>query len=327
MNRFDYLAPESLEAALAEVSCREGLTLLAGGTAITPLLKCGARKPFCLLDLGRIQDLKRVATGEDGLYLGSMVPLVEVVENPVIRQHLPALSESARRVASPQIRNQGTVGGNLLQERRCHYFNQSESWRGNISPCLQLGGDVCHQVPSSKTCRAIYYSDLAPVLLAFDAVAEILDQNGARNLSLQELIHDHVAGEKGKFILKGILIPPFPPGTWGKFLKAGVRSAIDFALADVAVRYSPAPAQGKSPLIRIILGAVAPEPFYLEETARQLSILGNSTSRADIFASALKEAEAKIAPIRETAVSASTKKQSLLILRRAMQELLSVLSS
>ena len=327
MNRFDYLSPESLEAAMHELSRREDLALLAGGTALNPLLKCGVKKPSCLLNLGRIQELKRLTPGENGLYLGSMVTLAELIENPTVRQHLPTLAESARWVASPQIRNQGTVGGNLLQEKRCHYFNQSDSWRENVSPCFQLGGRVCHQIPSSKVCRALYYSDLAPVLLAFEAAAEILDEKGLKTVSLQELIHNHVAGVKGKFILKAISIPSLPPGTWGKFLKAGVRSAIDFALADVAVRYSPAGSRDEKPRVCIVVSALSPEPFCLEETGRELSRPGNVPRREKIVELALKEAESKIVPIRETAVSARTKKQSLQILRRAMQELLSVLPS
>ena len=325
--RFDYLSPESLEAAMHELSRRENLALLAGGTALNPLLKCGVKKPSCLLNLGRIQELKKLTLGENGLYLGSMVTLEGLIESPIVRQHIPALAESARWVASPQIRNQGTVGGNLLQEKRCHYFNQSDSWRENVSPCFQLGGAVCHQIPSSKVCRALYYSDLAPVLLAFEAAAEIVDESGPKTISLQDLIHNHVTGVKGKFILKGISIPHFPPGTWGKFLKASVRSAIDFALADVAIRYSPAGPRGENPLVRIVIAALSPEPFYLEETARELSRPGNALPYEKIIESALKEADSKMAPIRETAVSAKTKKQSLQILRRAMQELLSVLPS
>ena len=325
--RFDYLSPESLEAAMHELSRRENLALLAGGTALNPLLKCGVKNPSCLLNLGRIQELKRLTLGENGLYLGSMVTLAGLIESPIVRQHIPALAESARWVASPQIRNQGTVGGNLLQEKRCHYFNQSDSWRENVSPCFQLGGAVCHQIPSSKVCRALYYSDLAPVLLAFEAAAEILDQEGPKTISLQDFIHNHVTGVKGKFILKGISIPHLSPGTWGKFLKASVRSAIDFALADVAIRYSPAGPRGENPLVRIVIAALSPEPFYLEETARELSRSGNALPHERIIESALKEADSKMAPIRETAVSAKTKKQSLQILRRAMQELFSVLPS
>ena len=325
--QFDYFAPETLESAAREFMAGDGVALIAGGTDLIPLLKSGVKKPARLLSLSRIQELKKLNARGDGLFIGSMITLAELIENPIVRKHIPALIESARGVASPQIRNQGTVGGNLLQEKRCHYFNQTESWRENISPCFQLGGGVCHQIPSSKVCRAIYYSDLAPVLLAFDAAAEILDDKGSRTISLQALIHNHVAGVKGEFILKGISIPHFPPGTWGKFLKASVRSAIDFALADVAIRYSPAGSQDERQQIRIIIGALSPEPFSLEDTARELSKPGNSRVREKMVESALKEAESKIAPIRETAVSAKTKKQSLQILRRALQELLLVLPS
>jgi CO/xanthine dehydrogenase FAD-binding subunit len=122
------------------------------------------------------------------------------------------------------------------------------------------------------------------------------------------------------------LIPKPPPGTWGKFLKAGVRSAIDFALADAAVRYSPAGSPDEKPQIRIVVGALSPEPFFLEETAREIAKTGKAVSGEKIIQAALKEAESWISPIRETAVSPGTKMQSLQILRRAMQELSAMMS-
>jgi CO/xanthine dehydrogenase FAD-binding subunit len=327
LNHFEYITPETLEAAAREFLAGEDMTLIAGGTDLIPLLKSRARKPARLLSLQRVRELQGLTMREDGFFIGSMVTLAAVIESPIVGQQIPALTESARVVASPQIRNQGTVGGNLLQERRCHYFNQSESWRANIRACFALGGDICHQIPGSKVCRAIYYSDLAPVLLAFDAAAEILTKSGSKTLSIQEVIHSRTTGKNGKFILKGILIPRLPPGTRGKFLKAAVRSAVDFALADVAVRYSPGGAPAEKPRIRIVLGALSPEPFFLDETARELAKLGSGLLREKVVETALKEAESKISPIRETAVSPGTKKQSLQILRRAMQELFSVLPS
>ncbi len=327
MNRFEYIIPETMESAAREFLAGEDMTLIAGGTDLIPLLKSGARKPARLLSLARVGELREVALRGDGLFIGSMVTLAEVIEHPLVRQRIPALTESARWVASPQIRNQGTLGGNLLQGKRCLYLNQSDSWRENVPPCFQLGGEVCHQIPSSQVCRALYYSDLAPVLLAFDAAAEILDREGPRRISLQDIIHNHVAGVKAKVLLKGISLPLLPPGTWGHFLKAGVRSAIDFALADVAVRYSPAGSHDEKPRIRIVVGALSPEPFLLEETGQELAKPGNGPWREKIVDQALKEAESKIAPIHETAVSAKTKRHSLQILRRAMQELLAVLPS
>jgi len=327
LNHFEYITPETLEAAVREYMAGENMSLIAGGTDLIPLLKSRARKPARLLSLQRVRELQGLTMREDGFFIGSMVTLAELAESPIVLEQIPALGESARLVASPQIRNQGTVGGNLLQERRCHYFNQTESWRTNIPACFTLGGNVCHQIPSSKVCRAIYYSDLAPVLLAYDAAAEILTKSGSKSLSLQELIHSHTTGKNGKFILKGILIPRLPAGTWGGFLKAGVRSAIDFALADVAVRYSPGVPPDEKPQVRIAVGALASEPFLLEETARELAKLAKGLPPEKIVDSALREAESKISPIRETAVSPATKKQSLQILRRGMQDLLSAMPS
>ncbi len=320
MNRFEYLAPESTEAAVGEFFGREDACLLAGGTDLIPLLKSGIRKPSCLLNLGGIRDLKQILMRRDGLFIGSMVTLSELAESPIVQQHIPVLGECARRVAAPQIRNQGTVGGNLLQERRCHYFNQSEAWRKSLAPCFQLGGGVCHQAPSSSVCRALYYSDLAPVLLSFDAAATILGEGGAKTLSIQAIIHEHVAGPRGRFILTGVLIPPFAPQTWAKFWKLSVRSAIDFPLINVALRYSPAvPGTREEPIARIFVGAASPEPFALEETARILSQPEILSSREERVNAALEEATGKMALIRETAVSPQTKRQSLQILRRALE--------
>ena len=139
MNRFDYFSPESLESAAREFMAGENMALIAGGTDLVPLLKSGVKKPARLLNLARVRELKELTLRRDGLFIGSMVTLRELIENSIVRKHLPTLAESARWVASPQIRNQGTVGGNLLQEKRCLYFNQSDSWR-KIPACFALGG-------------------------------------------------------------------------------------------------------------------------------------------------------------------------------------------
>jgi 4-hydroxybenzoyl-CoA reductase beta subunit len=318
--------PEFLDSAVREFMNRENIVLLAGGTDLIPRLKSGVRKPACLLNLGNVQELKKVTNRGDNLFIGSTVTLRELAENPLVHEHVSILTESARWVASPQIRNQGTLGGNLLQEKRCHYFNQSDSWRSNLAPCFQLGGNVCHQVPSSPFCRALYYSDLAPALLALDAYAEIWNEGGLSTISLKDLIHGHVSGKKEKLLLQGVLVPLPLSGTWGKFMKQSVRSAIDFPLANVAIRYSPPVRKGQEdPVIRIFIGAMAPEPFSLDETARDLMKTTDSLRRGDLMEKAVKEAISKVHVVRETAVTVKTKQQSLQILRRALEELFVVL--
>ena len=181
---FFYEAPESLDRAANALMTQDNITLLAGGTDLIPLIKHGVKKPSCLLDLKNISLLKSVTHREGGLLIGSMATLAEIATHPLVNRYCPSLGQSARGVASPQIRNLATVAGNLLQERRCLYFNQSEYWRKSVPACLRLGGDVCHQALKSETCRALYYSDTAPALLAFDAKAELYDRGNAEVDSL-----------------------------------------------------------------------------------------------------------------------------------------------
>ena len=296
---------------------------LAGGTDLIPLIKYGLKKPSCLLDLKKILSLKSITLRKDGLFIGSLVTLSEIAGHPMINKTLPALCRSARSVASPQIRNLATLGGNLLQERRCLYFNQSEYWRKGVSPCLRLGGEVCHQVPRSKRCRALYYSDTAPVLLAYDAQAEIHDQDGFKVVPLRDLIHRPIVDGSEKFLLTGIVIPHPPEGTWGRFIKSGLRAAIDFATINLAIRFSPVSGPKQPvPVLRIFVGALAPEPIGLDETAAYLvSNLSKLPSlKEKMKERALKEMRAKSALIRETGISLKSKKNAFYIVSGAIGE-------
>lgn len=237
-NNFNYLAPDSLELVTTYLKSREDISILAGGTDLIPLIKYGVKKPALLLNLGNIQFLKNIEIREDGIFIGSMITLNELGRNQTINHHFPFVGYSARCVGSPQIRNMGTIGGNILQDRRCIYFNQTEYWRKNIAPCFKVKGGICHQVPSSKMCHAIYYSDLAPIMLAFDTKVELYDGNGVKVVPLKDIIHKHINDSLDRCILTRFFIPYPAPDSWGKFIKYSVRAAIDFSIVNVAVRYS-----------------------------------------------------------------------------------------
>jgi 4-hydroxybenzoyl-CoA reductase subunit beta len=325
-----YEAPGSLDRAVQALMTRDSVTLLAGGTDLISLMKQGLKKPSCLLDLKNIPSLKSITRRDKKLLIGSMVTLTELADHPLVNRVCPALAQSARSVASPQIRNVATVAGNLLQERRCLYFNQSEYWRRGVPACLKLGGEVCHQAPQSGTCRALYYSDTAPTLLAFDARVECYDRGRAEVVPLQEMIHRHVTGGNEKLLLTGILIPILPEGTWGRFFKYGVRAAIDFATINAAFRFSPAfPGGQPSPKVKIFVGAVAPEPVELNETAEFLvaHFSKRSSLQGEIEERARKEVSAKSALIRETAVSLKSKRNAFDIASEGVRELLSFIAA
>jgi len=125
-------APESLEAAVEIFRSEANAHYLAGGTDLVPLVKYGLLKTATLVDLDRIEALKKIEERPEGLFIGAMIPLTDLTKQRVIKERLSPVACAARRVASPQIRNIGTVGGNIFQERRCLYFNQSDTWRKNI---------------------------------------------------------------------------------------------------------------------------------------------------------------------------------------------------
>jgi 4-hydroxybenzoyl-CoA reductase subunit beta len=325
-----YEAPGSLDHAVQVLMTRDSVTPLAGGTDLVPLMKQGVKKPRCLLDLKNIPSLNTITRRDKDVLIGSMVTLAEIADHPLVKRICPALAQSCRNVASPQVRNVATIAGNLLQERRCLYFNQSEYWRRGVPACFKLGGEVCHQVPQSRTCRALYYSDTAPALLAFDARVECYDRGKAEVVPLQEMIRRHVTDGNDKLLVTGILIPIPPEGTWGRFLKYGVRAAIDFATINVALRFSPGiPGGQSSPKVKIFVGAVAPEPVELNETAEFLvAHFSKRTSlQGEIEEQARKEVSAKSALIRETAVSLKSKRNAVEIASEGVRELLSFLAS
>jgi CO/xanthine dehydrogenase FAD-binding subunit len=327
-NSFRYVAPDSIEAASRYLSTEKNVFFLAGGTDLLPQIKCGLKQPSLLVDLGKIEPLKGAATRGEGLFIGAMETLGDLVRNARVNKSLPLLAHSALRVASPQIRNRATLVGNILQERRCLYFNQSDYWRQSMAPCLKLRGKVCHQIPDSQTCRALYYSDMAPVLLALDAQVEQYDRGTFRLTALQDTIRPHIHGEIEKRLLTGIFVPYPDPGTWARFVKQGVRAAVDFSSLNVAVRVT-SPVNGKGAVVRIFVGASSPEPIELKETADFMiaNLPGLLDLKEEVKERAVKELSAKSVLVRETAISLKAKKSSFYLIANVLEDLFSALYS
>ena len=144
---------------------------VAGGTDIIPRVNQGIEKHEQFVCLEGLPDMRGVSFEADGsVRIGALTKLVEISENEALAQY-GGLREACSRVASPQIRNQATIGGNVLQENRCVYFNQSVSWR-RVDHCFKLGGDRCYQYPKALGCMALFQSDVAPVLISYNAITE-----------------------------------------------------------------------------------------------------------------------------------------------------------
>jgi CO/xanthine dehydrogenase FAD-binding subunit len=296
---FAYFAPESLSTAYELKKENVNSAYIGGGTDYVPLLKYNLKEPDSIISLDKIIELKGVKKEEKGLFIGAMMTLREVYENNLIVELFPSLSQAARKVASPQIRNIGTIGGNVLQDRRCMYFNQSDDWRSNIDRCYKTGGQICHQVPKSEVCRALYYSDIAPVLMSLDAEAEVFDGK-LKRIPISEIIEEHINMNgylnAHDYILIGFHIPYLLGSSWLKFEKYSLRDSLNFSIMNTGVRFSQ---NEDNPVIKIIVGAVSPMPIEL-------------TNTQDMIIDKFDDLKAFTDEIGEVALSELTKKSQLI---------------
>ena len=270
---FRYLAPRTMEQA-TQLLAQEGeqAMLVAGGTDLYPNMKRRQFTPPVLIGLRGLAELKRVSgSPEQGMRLGAGVTLTTLAEHPAVLEHYPALATAAASVSTPQLRNMGTIGGNLLLDTRCNYYNQTQFWRHSIGFCMKKDGDVCLVAPGSPRCWAISSADTAPVLVSLDAQARLVSVRGERVLPVRELFRDDGMNPYTREmdeILCEIILPP--AGGWRSvYLKLRRRGSFDFPILGIAVALRFA-ADGVVAGARITLGAVASHPVEATEAAKLL---------------------------------------------------------
>jgi 4-hydroxybenzoyl-CoA reductase beta subunit len=281
---FDYREPTTLEEVFSIIAENGGgARLLAGGTDIIPLMKYGLELPSTIVTLRSVADLKGIIYGEDEIFVGAMTPLADLLSAPVIKDGLAALHEAAKAVAAPPIWNVATVGGNLCQNNRCLYYNQSKAWRLERPPCLKAGGKVCHAVPKGKKCFSVYSGDLAPALIALESNVIIKGKDQKRTIPLKEIFTGNGLapfGLKRDEVVAGIVVPMPAKRSGSSYVKMRVRAALDYPLLSVAASVT-LDEQGKFENVHLVLGAVGPRPVVVE--ADRL-FAGNSIDAVDFAA-------------------------------------------
>jgi xanthine dehydrogenase YagS FAD-binding subunit len=264
---FELLAPASIEQAI-EWANKYGkdAALLAGGCDLLDKLKNQWFAPRYVINLKSIAELKRIEPASSSLKLGTLTTLGEIERNAKLKQIAPAIVKAASRVATPQIRNLGTVGGNLLQDSRCPYYRGP--WE-----CYRAGGIVCDAVRGINTehalfggdrCYTVTPSDLAPVMVALDAIAKVQGTRGLYETHFADMfllpkddirhMHKLLPDE----ILTEIEIP-LPSNQRSTFIKYAARNAWDFAQASLAVAFTVEGSTIRN--VRLVFGAVAPTPW------------------------------------------------------------------
>ncbi len=323
--KFQFIAPRSVKEASSLLKEHgEKAAAIAGGSDLLVNLKNRLKSPEYLIDLKAIPRIDQVTFSKaEGLTIGAMATLRDLIENPTVRDNYPMLVQAAEAVGTPQLQYMGTVAGNLCLDNRCYYYNQSPLWHAGRDACWKLDGKVCYVVKGSKTCWATYCGDTAPALLALGAKIKVSDPVRARTMSLQELYSGD--GKKpntlkaGQFITE-ITVPPPAPRSGGAYMKLRRRQAIDFPLLGVAVAIQ---LDGKGDTCQeasIALTAAERQPIVIEEASK---LKGKSISDGAL-AEVLEAAHNKAHPVDNLlGLPPSYRKQMVKIyLGRAIQQAL-----
>src|SRR6266545_5374119 len=270
---FTYLAPVSAADAVKLMADHgRDAMLVAGGTDLYPNMKRRQFEPKVLVGLRGIKALVGVrGTAEAGLTIGSGTTLTATSQHGEIARAYPALATAAGLVSSPQLRNMGTIGGNVCVDTRCNYYNQSHQWRKAVGFCMKKDGDICLVAPSSRRCWAVSSSDTAPVLWSLGATVRLCGPAGERTIPIASLYRDdgiEYLSRRPDEVLTEIELPPID-GIRCEYLKLRRRGSFDFPVLGVAVAL-----RMEGDVVRdgrIVLGAVASQPREAPAAAAMLS--------------------------------------------------------
>lgn len=270
---FRILRPRKLAEGIELLDRHRGeIQVIAGGTDLLPSLKQKLFAPRYLLDIKSLGGLGYIRNGS-GLEIGALATVASIAASPELRRKFPVLAEAAQTIASPVLRNMGTLGGNLCLDTRCLWYNQSQFWRQSCGFCLKKDGSVCHVAPGGQHCWAVYSGDTAPALLALGAEIEIASPRGTRRLPLQQFYTgDGMARMKlaQDEILTRVFVPQASQGMRGVYLKFRLRGSIDYPLAGVAVALMLAP-DGTCERGRLAITALNPAPLVVSGSEEALS--------------------------------------------------------
>jgi 4-hydroxybenzoyl-CoA reductase subunit beta len=229
-------------------------------------------EPEYVLDVRNLTELRGVWLTSEGMVIGALTTLTAIERSPLLRRHYPVLSQAASTVASPVLRNMGTIGGNICLDTRCLWYNQSLAWRKGCGFCIKKDGDLCHVAPGGRKCWAAFSGDTPPALLCLDAEIEIASLSGVRRMPLR----DFYTGEGDSYrrlqateLLTRIILPMSTGDYDGAYRKLRVRGSIDYPLAGVAFAFKRA--NGHLADARLAITAVNPAPVLVKGVSQLLA--------------------------------------------------------
>jgi 4-hydroxybenzoyl-CoA reductase subunit beta len=294
-----------------------GVMLVAGGTDLFPNMKRRQFTPEVLVSLGRVRGAREISNGT-GLRIAAGATLTEIASHPTVRDKYPALAQAAGVVSTPQLRNMGTIGGNLCLDTRCNWYDQSQFWRTAEGYCMKTHpAVVCRVAPSSPRCLAVASADTVPALIALGGTVTVENADGRRSLALADLYREdgirHLAIGRDDVVVSVTL--PDADGWRSTYLKLRDRNSFDFPIAGVAaaVRFDG----GKVAEARIAITALASRPVAVDAT-----MLVGTKLDEDAIAAAADAVHKAARPMDNTSGTISQRKRaSRVFAERALRSL------
>jgi 4-hydroxybenzoyl-CoA reductase subunit beta len=275
---FKLLRPRALDEAVGflakyakESSAR--LRIVAGGTDLIPSMRQKLFEPEYVLDLRHIAELQGIREQKGiGVEIGALTSLTAIEHSGFLRRHYSVLTEAAATVASPVLRNMGTIGGNICLDTRCLWYNQSLTWRKGCGFCIKKDGDLCHVAPGGTKCWAAFSGDTPAALLCLNAEVEIVSPRGARRIPLRDFytgLGDNYRKLEPDELLTRVFLPESAADYRGVYRKLRVRGSIDYPLAGVAVVMKRS--NGHVADARVAITAVNPAPLLVKGASEALN--------------------------------------------------------
>jgi 4-hydroxybenzoyl-CoA reductase subunit beta len=316
--KFEFFEPSSIDEATALLAGfgAQGM-IIGGGTDLVPSMRQGLFEPKYVMSLQNIGVLGEIRWDDAaGLEIGALTTLRSLEQNADVARRLPVIAEAAHAVASPQLRQMATVGGNLCLDTRCHVYNQSDAWRSCNDPCLKMGGVYCTIVPRAKKCFAVFSADLAPALVALDAQIALASTRGSRTISLKDFYTGNGAKPNGKEpdeVLTKVIVPARMADYRAIYLKFRLRESIDFPVAGIALSVR---LEGEHNICRdprLVITGVATAPLLVKGIAE---LLDGASLTASAIENAAALAKKTAIPVANAAGAHGHRKQMIYELTR-----------
>jgi 4-hydroxybenzoyl-CoA reductase beta subunit len=309
--RLSVLRPESVEEAVALVTQHGAKAkLYAGGTDLFPRIKYRVTLPEVVISLKKPISRARIIDEDQFLSLDAVTPLAQVAQSELVLERAPILAEAASAVGSSQIRNMGTLGGNLCLENRCMYYNQSHAFQF-VEPCFKREGDLCYHIPKSERCWAVFCGDTAPALISLGAQVEVMSAKTTRRIPVEEFYSGYSLRPLAIFpseMVSRVLIPNTQRSRGSAFLKLSLRGGLEFAGLSVAVLLEMMDDGATCQKARIVVGSVSSAPLRATKAG---ALLAGQKFSEDLFHEAAETVSREIKPFSHHGFSVSYLKKCL----------------